>query len=210
MKVAVFSESSADEAAIRIIVDAVLGNPTEPVGLLGLRTRGYSGVVGTLPAVLKQLYYHTDAEGLVVVIDSDDSPVHTDAHDAPGGADPACRLCELQRIAALEMLRVRPVPGRAVLKTAIGLAVPAIEAWLHPAIGTRVSEPSWARALQSGQRPYDRRSLKRDLYGSDRVPITRETRVMSEAAQRLAQDLTILERWFPHGFGALARAVRAW
>src|SRR5437764_2311851 len=140
MKVAIFSESPADESAVRILTDAILGVQTRDVVLGGLRTRGYSGVIGTLPAVVKQLYYHTDAEGLVVVADSDDSPVHELAHDAPGGADPACRLCELRRIIAVAEPRLRPVPGRAALKTAVGLAGSAIEAWLHPAVGSRAGE----------------------------------------------------------------------
>lgn len=210
MKVAVFSESPADESAIRILTNAILGVQTQDAPLCGLRKRGYTGVIGTLPAVVNQLYYRTDAEGLIVVTDSDDSPVHEPAHDAPGGADSACRLCELRRIIHVEVSRLRPMQGRSTLKTAVGLAVPAIEAWLHPFVGTKVGEASWSRALQSGQRPYDRRSLKQDLYGATRVPLTVEIQVMNDSAKRAAQSLTTLESWFPNGFGALCHALRAW
>jgi len=67
MKVAVLSESAADEAAIRILVDAVLMQQTEPVGPPPLRSRGWPAVLSVLPGVIRHLQYQTDADGLVVV-----------------------------------------------------------------------------------------------------------------------------------------------
>ena len=76
MKVAVLSESPADEAAIRILVEGLLGRTIEPPPMPPIRSRGHDAVVASLPTVLKHLHYRTDAEALVVVLDSDRSPVH--------------------------------------------------------------------------------------------------------------------------------------
>ena len=74
MKVAILSESSADDAALRILVDGVLGVRTEEIDLSGtLRSRGWPAVRTVLPVVLKYLQYRTDADGLVVVADSNHS-----------------------------------------------------------------------------------------------------------------------------------------
>jgi len=80
MKIAVLGESPEDEAAIKILVDGVLGYETQLVDLPPLRTRGWT-VINLLPAIIKKLHYQTDAEALVVVWDSDDSPVHQSSHD---------------------------------------------------------------------------------------------------------------------------------
>jgi hypothetical protein len=111
MKVAVFSESPADEVAVRILVDATLGRATEPVALAGLRTRGWPAVKATLPVVIHQLHYNTDADALVVVADSDDSPVHDPSHDVPGANTAGCRLCELRAAASAVFARLTPSPA---------------------------------------------------------------------------------------------------
>jgi len=59
MKVAVLSESPADEAAVRILVSGILGRQTRAVALPLLRTRGESGVFAVLPVVFKHLHFHT-------------------------------------------------------------------------------------------------------------------------------------------------------
>lgn len=90
MKVAVLSESPADEAAIRILVEGILGRQTQSPALSSFRTRapGISGVFRAFPAVLKELYYNQqDAEGLIVVVDSDHTPVHSPEHEQPGSAN---------------------------------------------------------------------------------------------------------------------------
>ena len=84
MKVAILSESSADEAAVRILVEAILNQQTEPIDLY-LRGHGWSSVRNVLPAVLKHLHYCTQAEALILVVDSDDSPVHQQSHEQPEG-----------------------------------------------------------------------------------------------------------------------------
>ena len=69
MKVAILSESPADEAAIRVLVEGILGSPINQVQA-GLRARGWPNVAQILPAIVRHLYFNTTAEGLVVVVDS--------------------------------------------------------------------------------------------------------------------------------------------
>ena len=88
MKVAFFAESPADQAAITIFTEAILGSKTSFVSHAGLRNRGWPSVRTVLPAVLKELHYHTDAEGFVLVVDSNGSPPHVSAHEAPGTSEP--------------------------------------------------------------------------------------------------------------------------
>lgn len=83
MKVAVVSDSPSDEAAVRIIVETILEREIEFIEP-AIRTRGWPNVRIVLPAILKQLYYHADTDGLVVVVDADHSPPHEDTHDLSG------------------------------------------------------------------------------------------------------------------------------
>ena len=82
MKVALLSESPADEAVLRVLVDAILGEPAQ-IAPAGYRARGWPNVLQVLPAVIRHLHFNTDVDTLVVTCDSDDTPVHTAAHDAP-------------------------------------------------------------------------------------------------------------------------------
>jgi hypothetical protein len=140
MKIAVFSESPADEVAIRILVGGILGRQTQVVTLPSLRTRGVSAVFELLPTVLKHLHYRTDAEALVTVVDSDDSPAHLDLHEQPSGTDEKCRLCSLRQIIQKVQGELSPVIGRPLIRTAVGLAVPAMEAWYQYGVDPHVTE----------------------------------------------------------------------
>jgi hypothetical protein len=209
MKVVVLSESSADEAAIRILVNGILGRETEDVHSLPLRSRGWPSVIRVLPTVVKFLHYQTDAEALVVIADSDDSPVHRSSHDQVGNEESGCRLCQLRRVVKETKLSV--VAGRNEMKVAVGLAVPAIEAWYLCGVDPHVSEATWARKLQQGERiTYTRNELKRSVYGTERPTIEIMKRHATEAATRLANDLSEIERLFPEGFGSFVKDVRNW
>lgn len=210
MKVAVLSESPADETAIRILIDGILGRPTQPVDMPPIRTRGVSGVFTILPAVLKHLHYQTDTDALVIVVDSDRTPVHKLEHEQEGGADERCRLCKIRQIVDSVLGELRPVQGRPQIKVAVGIAVPAVEAWYRCGLDPHVTEAAWIASLPSGPFPYTTRSLKEDVYETSRPSLDLETRRATEEAQRLAQDLQLLEQCFPTGFGALAREVRSW
>ncbi|HEX8069907.1 MAG TPA: hypothetical protein VF546_08150 [Pyrinomonadaceae bacterium] len=203
------SESSADEAAIRILVNGILGRETEEVPNLPLRARGWPFAIRVLPTVLKYLHYRTDADTLVVVVDSDDAPLHEPSHDEPGGSYSDCRLCQLRTVVASELKKLRPT-GRNPLKTALGLAVPAIEAWYQCGLDPHVNEATWARRLQSEPITYTRRTLKQSVYGTERPTIQIEEACAIKAATRLAHDFSMIEQLFPNGFGSLARDIRGW
>jgi hypothetical protein len=210
MKVAVFSESSADEAGIGILAQALLGHALERADLPSLRTRGWPSVRQVLPAVLMALHYQTDAQGLVVIVDSDLSPVHLPDHDTAAAAAQGCRLCQLQQVVATTRSKLRPVPNRAPLRVALGLAVPSLEAWWRCGIDAHVTEAAWLVALQSRRFPYDVNRLKVAVYGTDRPGLDLETVRMTEEATRVALDLARLETGFPNGFGPFAREIRGW
>ncbi|MBI3469426.1 MAG: hypothetical protein HY000_41015 [Planctomycetes bacterium] len=211
MKLAVLSESDADEAAVRIFVEALLGQKTEAVSLSPpIRTRGWPAVAHVLPSVVKKLHYHTDAEALVLVVDSNSDPVHVPQHDQPSCADQRCRLCRLRSLLTNTRRELRSVPGRAALKIAVGLAVPQIEAWYLCGQHPHVTEAAWMQGLESGKRPYTGSWLKQAVSGHDRPSLEEETRLATEYAARLASNLASLQQVFPNGFGALADGVKGW
>jgi hypothetical protein len=210
MKVAILSESPADEVALRILVEGILGMETQPIASPRLRARGWPSVLDVLPAVLKHLHYHTDAEAFVLVVDSNHSRVHQLGHEQPGCADSQCRLCRLQAVVARVHGELRPIPGRLLIKTAIGMAVPAIEAWYRCGLDPQVTEAAWTRGLQSKTYPYTKGKLKQDVYGTDRPLLELEMSCAVREASRLVQSLPFLEHSFPNGFGSLAREVRGW
>jgi hypothetical protein len=167
-------------------------------------------VRGSLSAVLTDLHNRRAAEALAVVVDTDDSPVHQVEHEQPGGLDLECRLCYLREVIERTQARLRPRAGQGPIKTAVGVAVTAIEAWYLCGIDPRVTEAAWIQGLRSKRPPYSRNDLKEAAYGSARPPRSVEVQRGTEAAQRLVQDLSLLERNFRIGFGALARDVRNW
>ena len=177
MKLAILSESPADEAALRVLVEYVLGHPFTLVAP-NLRARGWPSVEQVLPPILRHLHFNTEADGLVVVVDSDDSPVHTAEHEAPGYHHPLCRICRLRAVFRRTIKNLPPRPQHLspaahaqsnveprVLR-AIGVAVPAIEAWLLCGRDPTVTEAAWLAGQASGIQPYSRRDLKWQVYGT--------------------------------------------
>lgn len=208
-KLGILSESPADEAALRILLEALLG---EAVAVVQppLRARGWPNVVQVLPAVLRHLQFQTDADGLVVVVDSDDTSLHDGDHADPDRFHPLCRLCLLELAIRRTRKHWRLPPGRAPMHTAAGLAVPAIEAWYLCGRDGEVGEERWREAQRRNELLYTRRDLKWRVYGTPRPPLPLEIRRAMDEARRLARDLAELERNFPTGFGNLAAAVRRW
>jgi hypothetical protein len=211
MKIAVVSEYTADEAALKILVDAVLGIETDLVADRRWRPRGWSHVLALLPTIIKDLHYSSDADGFVIVIDSDESPVHEKSHENAIAADPDCRLCRLRSIVTRESQYLSTVSTKGTLKHALGLAVPAIEAWYRCGLDPHVTEDEWIRKLQGGERlTYSKQSLKKSAYGNERISNFVRIDLAKQAAQRLAADLEQLEKRFPNGFGSLRRDLRGW
>jgi hypothetical protein len=208
MKLVVLSESAEDEAAVRILVDGVLGIQTLHVAP-PFRARGWSQLVSVLPTVLKQLHYHTDVDALAVIVDSDASAPHRLAHVPRDGANQGCRLCNLRLVADQVQNGLTEVPNRKRLKTGFGLAVPALEAWLLGGLDPRATEATLLLRPDAGTRTL-RIQLKRDVYGTDRPSSEVRMKHATEGARRLVQNLDEFERLFPDGFGSLARDVRNW
>lgn len=210
MKIAVVSESPADESAIKILIDAIVGHETQLVSAPRLRPGGWPHVLNLLPSIAKALHYHTDADGIAVVVDSDSSPVHLLNHPADQNCRSECRLCLLRGSLNASLLRVSPVPNRALLRTAVGLAVPAMEAWYCCGVNPHVNEARWIGKLSGEKVNYTKRSLKVDVYGSDQPSLQAETAAAVETARRLAENLQQLSYLFPSGFGSLVADVRNW
>lgn len=208
MKLAVLSESPADAAAVHILTRGLLGSGTELVSPEQYRDRpgGWPSVMNILPSLIKHLHFQTDSEALVVVVDSNDSPLHTPAHDEPNGFDQQCRLCRLRHVTANTVKHLAPRTHAPNLRTAIGLAVPAIEAWYLCGKDPHVSEAVWT----TGTASYTKRKLKEMAYGRSRPFHTLETQVAVSESQRLLEQFDLLEQLFPVGFGALAQDVRGW
>jgi hypothetical protein len=208
MKVAIFSESPADEAALRILADAVLGAPTTRVEIPPIRARGWAAVINLLPKVIQHLHYQTDAQALVVVLDSDESTPHESGHDESATPPPDCRFCQMRGQYTRIVSHLRPIPARQPLRLTFGLAVPTIEAWLLCDRQPHLSEVTWKQILASQSRRYSKQSLKRDLYGTARPTLQEETNAMVQRAAELALNLPLLESRFPGGFQPLVCALR--
>ena len=208
MKVALLSESPSDEAVLRALVESVLGATPKFVSP-GLRARGWPNVAQVLPAVIRHLHFNTDATALVVSCDSDDSVVHTPEHDAPGYFHPHCRMCQLRGIFRRTTKKLPPAHGRAHVLRGIGVAVPAIEAWLLCGRDDTVSEARWTEGQATGRTPYSRAELKWRVYGTDRPSLPHQIRCSAFELARIRRDPRRLENDFP-SFAALAKDVRNW
>ena len=206
MKIAHYSESPPDQAALAVVTEGVLGEPPEPVDV-DLQAHGFGGLLKSLGAVFRGLYYHSDADALVIVLDSDDTALHDRSHDdLPAGGE-NCRLCEARAIIKLAKKRMKSMPARADLKVAIGLAVPAIEAWYLAGRDHQVGESA---CLQHGRSVYTRHKLKQLVYGSDRAAQEMMTECAVREARRIIANLKCIEDAFPAGFGSMAQEMRTW
>ncbi len=212
MKIAYFSESPADQAALAIFAAAILGEQPEPVSGQGpaLEAHGVTGVLSALDGVIRGLHYNSDAEGLIAVVDADDTEPHRKEHDEPGQAIADCRFCRMRTIADKALAQLKPIVTKPKLKVAIGLAIPAIEAWYlvgkNRTIGELQSQMTGAKKRHSP----DRRKLKMEVYGTDRPSIELETSHAIAEATRIVADLARIESDFPIGFGLLANEIRSW
>ncbi len=207
-RIALLGESIVDETATAILAEAVLGGPFERVQP-NLRARGWPSVLQILPAIARHLHFHTDADGLIVLVDADDSEPHTAAHEAPGYFHPRCRLCQLRATFRRATKTLPPARGRERVLRAVGLAVPAAEAWYLCGLDETVGEAGWIEARAEGRVPYTRRELKLRVYGTERPTLPLALERATAAARRHARDLRRLENDFP-GFAAMADELRSW
>lgn len=207
MKIALLSESPADETALRVLVAAVLRQTPRFVAP-GFRARGWPNVAQLLPAVIRHLHFNTDTDALVVVVDSDDSVVHTREHDAPGYFHPHCRMCQLRAVYRQTTKRLPKAHGRERVLRVVGVAVPAVEAWYLCGRDERITEAAWIVGQETGRQPYTRTQLKVRVYGTDRPSLPHEIVCAVREVERQRHDPRRLENDFP-GFAALAADLRA-
>lgn len=212
MKVALLAESSSDVPGLFVLVTALAACPVEedtnPPAIVG----GVRNLLQQLPSFYRSRYYHSDADAFVVVLDSDDSPIHEKSHEPPGNPEPTCRLCQA-RLSVESIATTLPSrPAGKLLRLAFGLSVPAIEAWWLFAKDASVGEAAWRSQVKPGAGAARRRDLKRGVYGDVRVPAEMKRKRSREEAERLVADgkLPSLEAHFPGGFGALVRGIRSW
>ena len=206
MKLALLSESPADETALRVLVASVLRESPEFISP-GFRARGWPNVAQLLPAVIRHLHFNTNADALVVVVDSDDSVVHGVEHDRPGYFHPHCRMCQLRAVFRQTMKRLPAANGRERMLRVVGVAVPAIEAWYLCGRDEHVTEQAWVTGQERGRLPYTRAELKWRVYGTDRPSLPHEIVCAMREVERQRRDLRRLEYDFP-GFAALAADLR--
>lgn len=210
MRVAILSESPADAAALKMLAEAVLGESIE-VAPFRTRVGGIDAVYSDLAAVLKNVHYRQSAEALIVAVDSDNSPVHSDGHEQFAIGVERCRLCGFRR--NIESIRstLKPVVGRSPILTAVAVPTPAIEAWYLCGEDSQCTEAEWIRQqAEKRSASAEIRRLKRRVYGTDQPGLDLETeRALRNCAARVPQ-LAELERWFPNSFGIFARELRMW
>src|SRR5437879_2704240 len=153
MKIGFYGESPADQAAMAVFTEGILGEPPEPINM-DLEAHSVPGFFGALGGVFRGVHYHSDAEGLIVVVDCDDAELHDPAHDQPGGGGERCRLCQARKIITLARKQLKARQGRPELKFAIGLPVPAIEAWYLVDKNHQVGEAAWRVGLVDRHPPF--------------------------------------------------------
>ncbi|TAG28758.1 MAG: hypothetical protein EAZ36_05465, partial [Verrucomicrobia bacterium] len=133
----------------------------------------------------------------------DDTEVHTEAHEVTGYFHPRCRLCQLRAAFRRATKNLPPAHGRERLGRALGLAVPAAEAWYLCGRDERVGEARWLAGRESFRPPYTRRELKAWVYGTERPNLGLAIHHAATETRRLAKDLRSIERAFS-GFRWLA------
>ena len=208
MKIGFFSESPGDQAALAIFAEGILGEAPEPINM-SLEGHCVSGVMNALDGVIRGVHYNSDADGLVVVVDCDDTELHTSEHESPGGASDRCRLCTMRKKIARALNQLKPIGGR-ILKVAAGLTVPAIEAWYLVGVNHEVGEAAWITGCAANKRPFTRPQLKQQIYGTDRPSLEHETDCAVKHARRIISDIKRIEDAFPMGFGRMATEIRSW
>lgn len=209
MKIGILSESKVDEAAYKILVESILDRPVEI--MKSYRKRGgWAQAKALVRGIIRELHF-AGTDGFVFVGDSDSTPPHVASHDELPNGSPGCRLCEIQQIVAAATQGLRDRSGQPRLKTAVGMATPAIEAWLLSGLEPNRTE-AWFREEQSLGRlsGQTRRDLKIRKYGSLEASADIKLQCILENARRIADDLDGLERRFQFGFGHLRNDLAQW
>ena len=209
MKIGFYGESRADQAAMAVIVEGIMGAPPEPISM-DLEGHGVTVLLNALDGVFRGVHYNSDAEALVIVVDCDDTELHDVTHDVQGGDKERCRLCQARKIINRAQNQLKPRNDKPPLKVAIGLAVPTIEAWYLVGKEHQIGEAAWLVGLKENKKPFTRSQLKKLVYETDRPSLEHETDRAVQEARRIIADVNRLEIAFPSGFGLMAKEIRSW
>src|SRR4051812_31690428 len=97
MKIGYYCESPADAAAMAVFTEGILGERPDPINL-DLASHSVPGFFSALDGVFRGVHYLSDADGLVIVVDCDNTLVHDLSHDPSTENPGTCRLCQIRRI----------------------------------------------------------------------------------------------------------------
>lgn len=209
MTIVFFGESTADQKALTVFTEGILGEPPELISM-DLEARTVPAFFSALGGVFRGVHYNSDAEGIVFVVDSDDTELHVSAHNTPGNSGERCRLCRIRKIITQAQNQLKPRQGRSPLKVAVGLTVPTIEAWYLVGKNSQVGEAAWSTGLGSGRLPFTAAMLKKEVYGEERLSLERKTECAVREARRVIGNIKAIETAFPIGFGLMAAEIRSW
>jgi hypothetical protein len=209
MKIGYYCESPADQAAMEVFAEGLLGELTAPINM-DLKAHSVPGFFSALDGVFRGVHFNSDAEGLIVVVDCDNTELHDAAHNTPQGATENCRLCKVHKIIAKARNQLGPRLGRPEVSVAIGLAVPAIEAWYLVGKEHQVGEVAWRVGQTAGRPPFTKSKLKQMVYGTNRPSLELETQCAVKEARRIIKNMKAIETAFPVGFGLMATEIRSW
>ena len=209
MKIGILSESKVDEAAYKILIESVLGQPVDL--FRDYRDRGgWVTAKNMVRRIMRQLHF-AGADGFVFVGDSDSTPPHTREHESHADGDPNCRLCQIKKLVAKTLADLPARAGRPPLKIAVGMATPVIEAWLLSGDDPHCTEARFRDDYSNRKLSRQTRlDLKIQKYGSLQTSADIRMQCTLENAHRIARDIEKLEQRFQFGFGHLRNDLAQW
>ena len=167
MKIGFYCESPADQAALAVFVEGILGEPPEPINM-DIEGHGVTGVLSTLDGVIRGVYYNSDADGLVIVVGGERHRIAQQRNLRCCKLAERCRMCQLRKIIAGPESVEGHTRAYCLEGVAVGLTVPAIEAWYLVGKNHEVGEALLdCPVVRRNRRPFTSQ-LKQEIYGTER------------------------------------------
>ncbi len=79
---------------------------------MDLEAHSVPGFFCALGGVFRGVHYNSDADGLIIVVDCDDTQPHSLNHETPEGRSDRCRLCQASEIIAKTRKQLKARSGR--------------------------------------------------------------------------------------------------
>lgn len=200
MRVVILSESANDERIVAALLNSVKRDFFEVVDH-HLRVRqGYESLRNLVQIAVQHCFVRPDVDSLVLVLDSNHTPISTEADGS--------RLRDIRERAERRLARLRTHSDENQLRICTGLAAPALEAWLLCPHRKDISEAAWIRGLSDGKDPYTKRQLKEWIDADKslgKTPLERRLALINHPQF----DIDRLRRDFPIGFGLFADSLLA-